>query len=86
MRTVLLKCIDEFKQLTDRRNALVHSHPDRDQIGDDLMNHQSRQARVNPAMTWPIDEVAELVRMFDQAATRAADLLGGLQKFNAEAE
>lgn len=68
-------CSDEFANLIQKRNALIHAHPITDVDGAQILNYQSMPTRPIADMKWDAVDIENFVEEVDSAACRANELL-----------
>ena len=79
-KEALLQCVDRFRDLTVRRNALIHAHPCTDTDGTQILAYQTNPAKPLPDMKWPVSELERIISAFDIAACETGAILDQLRR------
>jgi hypothetical protein len=76
----LEQCQQEFENLIDKRNALIHAHPITDKDGSQILAYQARPSKAISDMTWKLSEIESLIKEIDATGVKAGKILDEIRK------
>lgn len=75
----LNQCLNDFSDLIDKRNRLIHSHPITDKEDGQILNYQADVKKSIHDFKWKKDEVIEFIKEINDRERVASELLEKLR-------
>ena len=72
-------CMNKFKNLIPRRNALIHAHPITDINGAQVLNYQSALSKPISDLKWDEKEISNFIKAVDEAVCQASKVFDNLK-------
>ena len=73
-------CQVTFRELIEKRNALIHAHPMTDTDGSQILGYQTKLSKPISDMIWRKSDIEELIKEIDKAAIDVGTIFEKLRK------
>ena len=73
------ECQMHFKELIDKRNALIHAHPATVKDGIQILAYQTQPSKPITDMIWTNSSIEELIQEIDKMGVKAVNILEKLR-------
>lgn len=75
----MMQCFGEFKQLVEKRNALIHAHPISYKTGAQILAYQGNLSKVISDYTWTNENITALNQEIESASERVSEIFEKLK-------
>lgn len=70
---------NQFNNLIEKRNALIHAHPITETNGSQILAYQTKPSKTISDMIWSKQKIEELIQEIDKSAVEAGIILDKLR-------
>jgi len=76
------QCQNEFEDLIEKRNALIHAHPITDNDGSQILAYQTKPSKALSDMIWQESDIENLIEEIDSAGVKAGKILDKIARYS----